>query len=434
MNTDEWSFWLGLAAFLLALGFSASRMSLSSLSGGKIRKLESVNRDLAERLEPWLNRREEYLLLIRLLLLLDVLLICYCLVSWMHVVHSRQESEWLVWLISGIGGTLYFVGVEVLGKHLSPTANGRFLAIALPVIRVMSFIFFPFGFFVFFWHRWSRRWLQNRLDTEEAATAEDEIMSLVEKEPDEGNATTELEDDERRMIRGIFDLDETLVHEIMTPRVDVCGVDESVSIGEVKTRIVESGHSRIPVYRGSIDEIVGVIYAKDLLDDDRVTRARSLSEILHPAVFIPETKNVGDLLQEFRQTRNHFAVILDEYGGTAGIVTFEDILEEIVGEIRDEYDIEIDHPTRQELPDGTLVVDARTTIDEINEELEIELPEDEDFDTVGGYISAYVGRIPQAGETVETDQLVAEILGADPRRILKMKVWRKPAPDETGNE
>jgi CBS domain containing-hemolysin-like protein len=274
--------------------------------------------------------------------------------------------------------------------------------------------------------RWSRRWDEIVTDDEDRATAEDEIMSLVEQAAADEDEEPGLEPDERRMIRGIFDLDEMLVREIMTPRVDVDAVEDILRPADIKAEIVRSKHSRIPVFHETIDRIVGVIHAKDLLEDDRLARLQALDELFRKPVFIPETKNVGDLLEEFQQNSNHFAVVLDEYGGTAGIVTIEDILEEIVGEIRDEYDVNEPVLTKQALPDGNLVVDARMTIDELSDTLDIQIPENEDYDTLGGYILAHAGRIPQAGETVETDVLSIEVVSGDPRRVLTAKVRKRP--------
>ena len=264
----------------------------------------------------------------------------------------------------------------------------------------------------------------------ENATAEDEIRSLVDQDALHEEQDAELEDDERRMIRGVFDLDETLVREIMTPRVDVDAIDSKASLKTVKQTIVESGGSRIPFYSNNIDHIVGLLYAKDLLDDPRIETMQGLQDLYHHPTFIPETKNIGDLLAEFQQTNHQFAVVLDEYGGTAGVVTVEDILEEIVGEIRDEYDINEEDVEVEELSDGSLVSDARLSIDRLNEILDMDLPEDEDYDTLGGYISSQAGRIPQKGESVETDALAVEVLEADPRRVRKAKVRKIEPPDE----
>ena len=230
-----------------------------------------------------------------------------------------------------------------------------------------------------------------------------------------------IQEDERRMILGAFALDQTFVHEIMTPRVDVNGVEENCSIADVRKAIVSSGHSRLPLYRNSIDHVLGIIYAKDLLDEERLKRVKS-PDLAHPPVFIPETKNIGDLLEEFRQSTNHFAIVLDEYGGTAGIVTFEDILEEIVGDIQDEYDDEEELLEVQAQPDGNFVVDGRIPIWEINELLDIDISEEEDYDTLGGYLSTHLGRIPKQGEDIDTGILNAHIVEANPRRVVKVKI------------
>jgi CBS domain containing-hemolysin-like protein len=252
----------------------------------------------------------------------------------------------------------------------------------------------------------------------------EEILSLVEDTPDEQqdrsstNPVDNLESDEKRMLNGVINLDKTLVHEIMTPRVDIDAISEDSSIEEARMAIAEKGHSRIPVFSGSIDAICGILYAKDLLNSAKVAAAASLKELLHAPVFIPETKNVSDLLDEFRLTRNHMAVVLDEYGGTSGIVTIEDILEEIVGEIHDEYDKDESEPEEIEpAPDGTITVDARMPIWELNQALDLEISETEGYDTIGGYIMAEFGCIPKIGEELSTDVLQIKIVDATPRRI-----------------
>ncbi len=422
------SLWIGTAGCLLALLFSTTWMVLSHFSRGMIRRLESKDRDMAVGLESLLKIRDDFRVVVRLLLLLDVVLLAYCLASWLLHCQSRQMGFWLS-ASPAIGGALvFFLCSELLGRHLTGIAAGRLLLWTTPVLKALSLTVLPLALPVILLHHWITSWQDQHAEEEEKTTAEDEIMSLLDQEEKEAEA--DLEEDERRMIRGIFDLDETLVREIMTPRVDVDSVEDTTSLDEIKARIISSGHSRIPVYRGSIDHIVGVVYAKDLLDDKLLSGLGGLSEIYHRPVFIPETKNVGDLLAEFQQTQIHFAVVLDEYGGTAGIITFEDILEEIVGEIRDEYDLNEVQPTAERLEDGSLVLDARISVEELADMLNMELTEDQDYDTVGGYISAEAGRIPRQGENLETDQLRIQILHADPRRVLKVKVARKSSdPD-----
>jgi CBS domain containing-hemolysin-like protein len=245
----------------------------------------------------------------------------------------------------------------------------------------------------------------------------------VEQDATEEEEDGSLEDNERRMIRGIFDLDETLVKEIMTPRVDIDALSIISSIGEAKAHIVECGHSRIPVYRGTVDSIVGVVYSKHLLDDSRLAAADSVEQIMQQPVFVPETKNVGELLDEFRQRKNHLAVIIDEYGGTSGIVTIEDILEEIVGEIQDEFDAD-EPPGHQNVSDGAFEIDARMPIDEVNELLGVDISDDEEYDTIGGYVTKVLGRIPKSMENVQVPWLDVHILDADERKISRMRLTR----------
>ena len=433
MIPSSWSLWLGGVGCLLAVVFSATWMSLSGLSGGFIRRLESKNADLAGRLEFWLSNRDRYRVAVRLLFVLDTLLLAFCFASWEGHCTQNGLPPFHRFAPPLIGVLAFLALTEWLGHDLSSLGAARLLAWSLPVVRFLSVLVLPVAVPVILWHRWLAERHRSSVDEEEA-TAEDEIISLVEQDAQQEENGGALEADERRMIRGVFDLDETLVREIMTPRVDLDAVRESGSIDDVRQRIVASGHSRIPVYRNTVDNILGVVYAKDLLNEGTIAGAGSLADLFHAAMFIPETKNIGDLLAEFQQTNNQFAVVLDEYGGTAGVVTVEDILEEIVGEIRDEYDVDEVEQVTHELPDGSVVVEARVPIAELSEILDTELPESEDYDTLGGFLSTVAGRIPQQGEVVKTDGLQVEILAADSRRVLKAKVRREAPEDVTEPE
>ena len=239
-----------------------------------------------------------------------------------------------------------------------------------------------------------------------------------------------MEETTGKMIRGILDLDETLVKEIMTPRVDVIGVELATSVKDLRKTIVSCGHSRIPVYERNIDSILGVVYSKNMLDDETVSDATSLKDIMHEAVYIPESKNVDQLLKEFQQNKVHIAVVLDEYGGTAGIVTLEDILEEIVGEIADEFDGEEEEDQPLSVSeDGWLELDGRTELEDVGEVLDLYLEEDEDNVTIGGFISSNLGRIPKPGEQIKLDDFEADIIDADERRLTKLRIRKLDATD-----
>ena len=211
-----------------------------------------------------------------------------------------------------------------------------------------------------------------------------------------------LEEEERDMIHGVVELGETAVKEIMVPRINMVGVAVGMSMAEVIDIIRKSGHSRIPVYGESLDDIKGILYAKDLLTFAHDNKSPDLISITRKPYFIPENLKIDDLLREMREKKLHIAIVVDEYGGTSGLVTMEDIIEEIVGEIEDEYDTE--PPPIIELSANTFMVDGTVTIADLNEELDLGIPEEE-FETVGGLIYDLVGSLPEKGQAVEYYQL-----------------------------
>jgi len=228
-----------------------------------------------------------------------------------------------------------------------------------------------------------------------------------------------LEEDEREMIHGVVELGETTVKEIMVPRVDIIGIELGTSMKDVIEIIRKSGHSRIPLYRNSLDEIIGIIYAKDLLTYASKGEEIDLSTIARKSYFIPENIKIDDLLAQMRKRKLHIAIVADEYGGTSGLVTMEDIIEEIVGEIEDEYDFEA--PPIVQLSKREYLVDGTLTISDLNEELDLKLPEDE-IETVGGLIYDLVGSLPEKGQVLEYDgnEFIVHVI--EGQRIVKVKI------------
>ena len=249
---------------------------------------------------------------------------------------------------------------------------------------------------------------------------EEEIRTLIDAGEEEGI----IEEDEAEMIYSIFELGDTLAREVMVPRIDVVAVDVQTSMLEALDVIMEAGHSRIPVYMETIDNVLGLLYAKDLLPYLRDGRTDvPLDHILREAYFIPETKRASDLLTELQQRRVHIAIVVDEYGGMAGLVTIEDLLEEIVGEIQDEYDTE--EPFIEFVDDNEYVFDARLDLDDLNRLMDVELPT-EDSDTLGGFIYSEMGRVPAVGSQVTYGDLVFSVESVSGRRIKKVRVQRRP--------
>ena len=234
---------------------------------------------------------------------------------------------------------------------------------------------------------------------------------------------------ESRLLRSVVEFGDTLVREVMTPRPDIVAIRSDATIDDLRRLIQEQEYSRLPVYAENLDNIVGLVVVKDLIQvAEPLAGTQNISAIMRPAAFVPETKQVMDVLREFQQKRLQLAIVVDEYGGTAGLVTVEDVVEELVGEIRDEYDSEADPIVRE--TDDTYVFSAKVSIEEMIERLGVSI-EDDGFETVGGYVLARVGRVPAVGEHFESDGLEVEVLEAERRRVHKVRVRRQLAAVET---
>ncbi|MCM0084500.1 hemolysin family protein [Geomonas sp. Red32] len=268
-----------------------------------------------------------------------------------------------------------------------------------------------------------------RLLSGKRKVTEAEIQEIMDAGEEEGVINPE----ENAMIRSILALGDTVVREIMLPRTDMACVAIGEDVTSVLQSIIASGHSRLPIYEGTIDNIIGLIYAKDLLKYwGQAVDQIELRSLIRPPFFVPETKNLEELLHDFKKRRVHMAVVIDEYGGTAGLVTIEDLLEQIVGDIQDEYDTETERYTVD--AEGVLVADGRLPIEELEEHFDI-VVEREKFETLGGLIFHLIGRIPLVGEVVENAELKMTVLEADERRIAKVRVVRRePGPQEKDSE
>jgi CBS domain containing-hemolysin-like protein len=258
---------------------------------------------------------------------------------------------------------------------------------------------------------------------------EEELRMLVNVGEEEGF----IDEDEREMIDSIFEFDDTLVREVMVPRIDIVAVNITEPLEKVIKLIVEKGHSRLPVFDETVDNIIGLIYAKDILRvfAERNAAETRLEDLMRQAYYVPESKKVRDLFAELRKEKVHMAIVLDEYGGTAGLITIEDVIEEIVGEIQDEYDQEEREVEVQS--DGSLIVDARTPISEINNLLNTSLPEDE-FETISGWVFHNLGTLPNQGQEFDIGELHVKIEKITGQRIGKLQLWKKNEEKTNRNE
>jgi putative hemolysin len=293
----------------------------------------------------------------------------------------------------------------------------EFLARALgPLIRVLTGV-----------TAWIAKLFGANVSNEAQITAE-ELRLIVERGGEQGV----LEAEEEQMINSIIELGERRLHEVMIPRIAIISLAADATLDEAIDKVVDEGHSRIPVYEESIDEVVGILYAKDLLPilKSGTGPRPTLRSLLRTPVFVPESMTIDDLLHEFQRRKVHIAIVLDEYGGTAGLLTIEDLLEEIVGEIQDEYDTE--EPMVVRISDDEARVDGRADVDDLAElfDTELGLEDEDEYDTVGGLIYHRIGGVPSPGDVVEVDGLVLTVESTDGRRVGKVLVVRRRRDDE----
>jgi CBS domain containing-hemolysin-like protein len=280
--------------------------------------------------------------------------------------------------------------------------------------------------------RWTARSIRGRVNHSPVAQeeAEQAAQDPAAAYHDAQESSGIIEGEERRLLRSIVDFSDTLVREVMTPRPDIVAIRDAATIGDLRALFREQEYSRFPVYRDNLDNILGFVFVKDVVTLDGADDARAVTTLLRPAAVVPESKRVPELLAQFQRQQTQCAIVVDEYGGTAGLVTIEDLLEEIVGEIRDEYDVESE-PVIDE-GSGRFVFSGRVDIDEVAHRLNLRI-EREGFETVGGYLLTRLGRVPLVGERFEIDGLGVEVLDVERRRIHKVRIVRHNPATETTN-
>jgi CBS domain containing-hemolysin-like protein len=263
----------------------------------------------------------------------------------------------------------------------------------------------------------------------ESQDERDDLLRLVEME----ESASLIDEDERQMIRRIMALEETTAREIMVPRIDIVAVASDSSFEDIARVIVERGYSRIPVFEDTIDNIVGMVYAREVLGYlANSAKPSDIKAVIRPPYFVPESKKADELLAEMRRNKLSIAIVVDEYGGTAGLVTIEDLVEEIVGEIADEFDVE--EETIHRVSESEAILDARVSIDALQELFGVEV-EEGDFDTVGGFVFSHLGKMPSVGEEIEVDGLVMRILSVSGHRIKRVRVIKQePPPPGNGGD
>ena len=343
------------------------------------------------------------------------------------IIADREFDAGLWITMLSIGFTLaYFVVVEAMSKTFGILhSDGVALALAPLVVSLARVLALPTRALIGL-----ANWLLPGKGLKQGPfVSEEEIRTMAEVAA--GEAT--IEEEEKEMIHSIFEFGDTVVREVMVPRPDMAGLDITTELKDVLTTMLEKGFSRMPVWKGdNEDEILGLVYARDVMrklhgrKDPKNGKRGKLKDVLRPAMFVPESKKVAELLREMQAKKTHMAIVVNEYGDTSGLVTMEDLLEEIVGEIADEYDRE--EPQVQPIGDDTLVVNGRLLIDDLSEMLDVELP-DAEWDTVGGLMSGLLGRLPSQGDEVTYQGLAFRAERVQGRRIAKVRITKLAEPE-----
>ena len=326
------------------------------------------------------------------------------------------------WLAMGVVVLVYIVFGLGLPRAVAGMNSEVVLGRVLQFGRVASIILAPLEIVVDRTSRFFASILPQGDGEPESYGLEEEMMPR-RNEKDDGI----IGPDERVMIDGILSLEEMTARDIMVPRLDIVAVDRNVNPRELIDVIVKAGHSRIPVYQESIDRVMGILYAKDLLPYVIGNNRIPFFDLIRPAYVVPESKRLNSLFAEMRRSRVHLAVVADEYGGTAGLVTIEDVLEEIVGEIQDEYDSD-DWLSDQPSPD-VLIADGRLPIEDVEDALHLQFEEDDDFGTLGGFVHKHLGRLPIQGDAFVAEGVRVEILAVERHRIRRLRITKLPTEE-----
>lgn len=410
IHTNYFAF--SVVALLMAALFSAVFASLRYTGdAGLPRLLERAGSRRIRHLESWQNRWSLLCKTSRLLLTLSAISTFILF----YVTFKDCDTRVLIGALF-LFSLVYMLVARIIPHVLSESYADRISLAALPIISSLTLVLYVFV--------WPLQKIEDRLlshamsasDEEDRPSTEDEVISLLEDTDEE-----ELEEEEREIIRSVFEFGETVAREIMTPRIDISGIRDTLTVDECIEQVKESRHSRFPIYHENIDDVVGMVHVKDLL---RLAAAgegeTSIGQLVKRIDFVPETMPLNDLLQLMKKSRSQIVLVVDEYGGTEGLVTMEDVIEELVGEIEDEYDLEEKEFHRR--PDGSIMVKARMPIYELNEELDAKLPESEEYDSLGGYVYSELGRIPKVGETLEAPGYTLRIHSASARQILVVQM------------
>jgi len=344
----------------------------------------------------------------------NVFLLAFVVYSVVWFPHFRL---WPLWFFLSLL-VAFLLLFDYLPRLLLALLKERALKAFLPTIQVFKVLLSPFlRLPLYFLHQEEKR----QADWREHETSEEEIETFIDEATEEGI----IEKDENELLRGVVEFGDQLVREIMTPRTRIVAIEREATLAELKELFIKEKFSRIPVYRERLDNIEGMVMAKDLLEFSAPEHAeKQVGFLVRPVYFVPETMVIKDLLKEFKKGKQKLAMVVDEHGGVSGLVTMEDLLEEIVGEIQDEYDVE--EPEIIVEKPGTYLVNGETEIEELEELLQTELSDD-NFQTISGLINQHLGRLPKKGDRINLGNLIIEILEVDEKSVKRVRLAREKA-------
>lgn len=420
------SFLILAASLACYFVFSLFRRSLEEFFPHKIFRILGKDEESEESpLPPWLRDSYRLRFGFRWLSYLSSTVFLVALPVVFRLRSSSEEARFAV--LVGIGFALLFLTGHLIPKFIMASLSDQSCLVLLRMMAVVHWVSTPVSGLLYRLGTIGERNI-NQLRDDEVPEPEDEVRAYIQASAEAGV----IEVEENRIIQRVMDLGDTVVREVMTPRTDIIGVDEDATAAEIRELLSQNRKSRIPVFRESVDTIVGVLYLKDLIRVWAEGRTDiDLKALYRTPYFIPETKKISELLQEFQVRKLHIAIVVDEYGGTSGLVTIEDLLEEIVGEIDDEYDLAPEVLINRLEQNRGFLVNAKTLVDDLAHELDIDIPH-EDFDSVGGFVLHRFERMPREGDSFTYRGYTFTVERADARRVIQVLVQPEGLDQQQG--
>ena len=428
MNVILWES-VGIVVCLLASAFfSSAETALTSLSDHQAQKL--VDERGSTSLKLWIEHPIRVLTAILIgnnICNITASALATALAT--RTLQYTDAREWAIPLAVGVMTLLLLTFGEITPKALAKRMYKQVSAPMMAVLRVPYVLFYPFTLVFTKMTRWAMKLLGNDPNEKVPFVTSEEIEYMIDLGSREGSFTQ----DRERLLRSVFDFNDTLVREVMVPRTNTEFLQADLTLEEVVEHVQKCGHSRLPVYEDTVDNIIGIFYVKDLMalvGKPDLSGEFDLRRYVRRPFFVPESKQISDLLAEFQRQRIHIAMVVDEFGGIDGLITLEDIMEEFFGDIQDEYDSETD--MLEPITPQRVRADARASIYEINEYFGVSIPVDEDYETIGGFVMAHLGTVPSVGQQVFWETLRITVLEADEKKVMRVEIEQSSEVIEEG--